>query len=112
MISWQIKLIDFCLLTHNIFRLIVSQKCSALHCPTAGNSITKYRSSFSFTSESYHEQLHSHFTMPGDYNGYCSYEFCEEPPLNSESYLNNRIHLMTMVIKYNKITMFAVGHQQ
>ena len=29
-----------CLLTH-IFRLIVSQKCNTLHCPTAGNSITK-----------------------------------------------------------------------
>ena len=82
-----------CLLTH-IFRLIVSQKFNTLHCPTAGNSITKYRSSFSFTSESYHKQLHSHFPMPGDYiNSYCGYEFCEEPPPDSEIYLNNRITL-------------------
>ena len=85
-----------CLFTH-IFKLVVVQKCTSQFCPRKGKEVTRYISSFSFSSQEstsipFCNQLRSLFPIPGDMvGGYCGAEFDYTPPPESAHALNERL---------------------
>ena len=78
-----------CLFTH-IWKVVVKQRCTSLHCPANNAEVTKYLSSFAM--ESCTEDL---FPQPGNQVGYCGAEFHSEPPKDSLHGLTNRLQLDT-----------------
>ena len=78
-----------CLFTH-IWKVVVKQRCTSLHCPANNTEVTKYLSSFSMASCT--EDL---FPQPGTQVGYCGAEFHSEPPKESLHGLTNRLQLDT-----------------
>ena len=81
-----------CLFTH-IWKIAVKQKCMSVHCPVNGKDITKYLSSFSFSSCA--ENLNEVFPNPQTQVGYCGAEFHSEPPKDALHGLTNRLQLDT-----------------
>ena len=79
-----------CLFTH-IWKTVVRQRCTSLHCPANNAEVTKYLSSFAMVSCT--EDL---FPQPGTQPvGYCGAEFHNEPPIESLHGLTNRLQLDT-----------------
>ena len=81
-----------CLFPH-IWKIAVKQKYTSVHCLVNGKDITKYLSSFSFSSCA--ENLNEAFPKPQTQVGYCGAKFHSEPPKDALHGLTNRLHLDT-----------------
>ena len=81
-----------CLFTH-IWKIAVKQRCTSIHCPVINKEVTKYLSSFSFSSCT--ENLNEVFPKPQTQVGYCEAEFQSEPPKDALHGLTNRLQLDT-----------------
>jgi len=58
-----------CLFTH-VWKIVVKQRCTSLHCPANNAEVTKYLSSFAMAS-----YTEDQFPQPGTQVGYCGAEF-------------------------------------
>jgi len=61
-----------CLLTH-IWKLAIKMKCTSKYCPNQNTEVTKYPTTFSFTSEL--DNLRENFPIAGDIVGYAVQSF-------------------------------------
>ena len=80
-----------CLFTH-IWKIVVKQRCTSLHCSANNAEVTRYLSCFAMTS-----CAEDPFPKPGTQVGYCGAEFHSEPPKQSLHSLTNlnRLQLAT-----------------
>ena len=79
-----------CLFTH-IWKLVIKLKCTSEHCPNHNTEVTKYPSTFSFSSGL--DNFNEIFPIAGDMVGYCGAEFHCQPPNESLHAVTDRLNL-------------------
>jgi len=79
-----------CLFTQ-IWKLVIKVKCTSRFCPNKNREVTKYPSTFSFTSTL--DNLDEIFPLTGGMVGYCGAEFHCQPPKESPHALTDRLDL-------------------
>ena len=79
-----------CLFTH-IWKLVIKLKCTSEHCPNHNTEVTKYPSTFSFSSGL--DNFNEIFPIAGDMVGYYGAEFHCQPPNESLHAVTDRLNL-------------------